>query len=176
MSEVECATDDSREDCDIVCDNEFDCDCVQADPIVRMIEHSDNTNSDDSDVVDDDIDIANCQSEDGNVGWIRQAILNEVSKPGWKEIADKSAESKILWAQWDCLLIKDDVLVRRYEDVVDDTYLLQTIMPFALPKQFVGHVHAGFGGAHLGWTRTEALIRNKAYWLGWTDDVDLFIK
>ena len=91
-------------------------------------------------------------------------------------ISEKSGDSKAIWAQWDRLQITDEVLVRRYENVDNQTNCLQVVMPRALRRRFVEQIHEGFEGGHLGRTRTVALIRARAYWPGWREDVDLWLK
>ena len=116
------------------------------------------------------------QIQDGDVGWIYGLIQNGKPKPKWSEVAAKSAEAKALWTQWDRLQLRGGVLMRKYEAVSSGEGTWQIVLPKSQRMQFVKETHEGFSGAHLGRNRTEASIRRRAYWPGWTDTVDVLIK
>ena len=127
-------------------------------------------------VVTSDDELRLQQMAEVDIGWIRDAVERGMDKPTWNEISAKSAESKALWAQWDRLCVRNGILMRKYESIPDGGDMFQVIMPKSIRKQFVKDLHEGLGCAHLGRNRTEALVRHRAYWPGWSDTVDLVIK
>jgi len=97
-------------------------------------------------------------------------------KPSWDDVTAWSAESKALWSQWDRLELKNDVLYRRFFDVPADQTWSQIIVPRALRDELIMIIHSGVGVSHLGRTRTERAICQRAYWCGWTSDVRRVLK
>jgi hypothetical protein len=47
----------------------------------------------------------------------------------------------------------------------------QIIVPHALRASVINAIHSGIGVSHLGRTRTEQAIKQRAYWAGWNGDV-----
>ena len=111
------------------------------------------------------------QRNDVDIAPILQMKCMMKEKPKWDDVANYSEKTKALWRQYDRLLVCNGVLKRVF--VSDDNHdeYLQIVMPEALRGEFIRNVHAGIGGGHLGRRRTEAAIRMRAYWVGWSDDV-----
>jgi transposase InsO family protein len=59
---------------------------------------------------------------------------------------------------------------RRFEPDDGRATFLQIVMPHGLRQSF-NDVHGGTVGGHFGRKRTEAVVRHRAYWPGWTSDI-----
>ena len=75
-------------------------------------------------------------------------------------------------AQYDSLTLNDELLCRRFIHPNGIFNHFQIIMPPSLRKQFIQMLHTTIGSAHLGVKKTLEHIRQRAYWPGWTKDVD----
>src|SRR5664279_399725 len=115
--------------------------------------------------------IRDAQERDSQLKVIICGITKRENKPLWDDVAGLSGVSKALWSQWDRLEVVDGILYRQYYCVRADVVVRQVIIPRALREEFVRTLHAGVGVSHLGRTRTEETIRQRAYWVGWSTDV-----
>ena len=50
------------------------------------------------------------------------------------------------------------------------------MVPYKYRNGFIRLAHEGMTGGHLGRRRTEAQVRNRGYWPGWTDDIRCFLR
>ena len=112
------------------------------------------------------------QLSDTAIGPIAQAISDGKPRPSWDEIAAFSEETKALWRQWNRLKLFQGCLVRRFEKPEGGLQCLQTVMPKARRSAFIEILHAGVNGGHLGRRRTRRSLQLRAYWPGWTRDVE----
>ena len=79
-------------------------------------------------------------------------------------------------AQWVRLKTIDGILHRRFEvDKLVETYW-QIVMPRELRFDYTKTVHGGCTGGHLGKKRTAALVKARAYWPRWSEDVAVTLK
>src|SRR5208282_3763208 len=111
------------------------------------------------------------QKLDADIGVVLNRLIADKSRPLWDDVSAWSADSKTLWSQWDRLELKDEVMYRVFFEVSAGTTVRQVIVPRALRDEFIMIVHSGVGVSHIGRTRTELAIRQRAYWIGWTSDV-----
>ena len=85
------------------------------------------------------------QMEDPIVGPVYQAVENG-KLPSHDELSILGRESKLLLQQWECLLIKDDMLWRKQLEGRD---VLQLIVPYSLHPTVLKDIHEGAAGGHL---------------------------
>jgi len=121
--------------------------------------------------------IALAQHADRDIGVIHTMMSSNAAKPLWKEIAVYSAACKSLWHQWGRLVLRDGVLYRQFYPCDDGLpSFLQLVVPYKYRNGFIRLAHGGMTVLHLGRRRTEAQVRNRGYWPGWTDDVRCFLR
>jgi hypothetical protein len=58
--------------------------------------------------------IAAAQTQNSAIQSIFTVIRNGGQRPAWNEIQSSSEDTRILWAQFDSLLVQNDVLCRQY--------------------------------------------------------------
>ncbi len=115
--------------------------------------------------------VARAQRADHDLGvMIRWKAEGEV-RPDLP--AGSSRVLKCLWAQWNSLSIKDEVLVRRVEhDGVEQKW--QTVIPHALVKDVLWQLHNTATGGHLGYDKVLQKARDRFYWMDLATDVKVW--
>ena len=121
-------------------------------------------------------DLREAQLADDTIRWIINAKEKDDPRPGWGEVAQKSAAVKTYWAQWSQLEVNDGVLYRRWESDDGESVTRKIVMPEKLRKDAIRDVHDGPLGAHLGQRKTLAKLKGRFYWCGMTADVRSFIR
>jgi hypothetical protein len=116
------------------------------------------------------------QKQDPDLRLLYQALEQKKERPAWEEVALQSGKTKVLWGQWPRLSLREGVVCRRWEAAVGDEVRWQVIVPGTLRKAFVGQVHGGVTGGHLGRSKTEEQVIRRAYWPGWKRDVAQILK
>jgi len=112
----------------------------------------------------DGIDLKKAQEEDEILGDILRTKRAGGERPTWGMISDRSPSYKEWWAEWELLIVKDDVLYRRwYNDGNKDVSLLPAI-PRSMRDECISSVHDGVGGAHFGRARTLKRVVDLFYW------------
>lgn len=102
------------------------------------------------------------------------SVVRDRISSGWpelEEILEEDEASKTLWHQRHQLKLLDGVLYRERNDGTR-----QLVVPKKLRYDFTRLAHSGMTGGHLGVRRTRLQVRRRAYWPGWSKDVDLFCK
>jgi len=94
--------------------------------------------------------------------------------PDQLDIRQYPAEARILFGQWDSLVVHDDVLYRRYHHVDGITKFLQLVLPGALRRRFVEKLHAELG--HFGQTKTALAVSRRAYFPSWRSFTHLVVR
>ena len=77
-------------------------------------------------------------------------------------------ESKLLLQQWECLLIKDDMLWRKQLEGRD---VLQLIVPYSLHQTVLKGIHEGAAGGHLEEGKMLGRLKERFYWPGCSERV-----
>jgi len=80
--------------------------------------------------------------------------------------------AKIYWTKWDSLVIKNDILHRKWETPNLKSYILQVIVPKERVKQILREAHDSFSGEHFGVKKTLDKIRKRFYWATYKQDVE----
>jgi len=96
-------------------------------------------------------DICDAQNADDSLRPVIQA-LSDHAKPPQENLRDYPEEARVLFAQWDSLVLENSVLYRRYHYPDGTTKYLQVVLPAKLRCPFIECVHAELG--HFGRTKT----------------------
>ncbi|MDZ7612307.1 MAG: RNase H-like domain-containing protein [Flavobacteriaceae bacterium] len=113
------------------------------------------------------------QLKDTDIAPIYSLVSDGAERPQWDDVAHLSGTSKALWQQWTSLQIVNGILCRSFESAIPGETRWQMVIPRRLRRAFIVLAHQGITGGHLGRKRTEASVRNRAYWPGWTEDIRL---
>ena len=116
------------------------------------------------------------QRRDPDLKCIIQLKKTSVERPNWDQIELQSADSKLLWHEWDRLLLQDGTLYRKWTSVDTATDRLQVVLPREYRSDFIRLVHTGMTGGHFGRQKTEEQVQRRAYWPRWRSDVDWELK
>jgi len=109
-------------------------------------------------------DIHNTQAADDSLQPVIQALVDGV-KPPEESLCDYPEEARILFFQWDSLVLEDSVLYRRYHYPDGTTRYLQVVIPAKLRHPYVKRLHADIG--HFGRSKTCLALARRAYFPGW---------
>ena len=85
-------------------------------------------------------------------------------------------EIQDLYAQKQSLEVVDGILYRNYVRPDGSLQLRQVVVPRSLRVLFIDTAHCGPLNEHLGIDKTQAKLKQFAYWRGWTSDVMLQVK
>jgi len=109
-------------------------------------------------------DIREAQAADDSFQPVIQALMDGV-KPPQESLRDYLEEARILFAQWDSLVLEDSVLYSRYHYPHGTTRYLQVVLPAKLRCPYIERLHADLG--HFGKTKTCLALARRAYFSGW---------
>jgi transposase InsO family protein len=116
------------------------------------------------------------QKKDPDLRVLLDVMGEGRNKPPWDAILPWSSVSKSLWSQWDRLKTINGVLYRQFVCCKTQTTRNQVVIPRSMCEQVVRLIHEGVGVSHLGRTKTEGAVGQRAYWVGWTSDVRRILK
>mgnify|MGYP003434713879 FL=1 len=116
------------------------------------------------------------QKLDPNIAFVYGKVEARNQQPRWEEVALLSEETKILWAQWARLSVRQGVLCRRWEMAIGSDDRWQIILPCKMRSDFVRQVHGGMTGGHLAQAKTELQVSRRAYWPKWKSDVTAVVR
>ena len=89
-------------------------------------------------------------------------------RPDWQVVRGGSDVTKTLWNMWDDLVLKNNVLYRRYKRPDETAEYIHLVTPCELRIELTELAHTGMTGGHLGVARTKEQVRHRAYWPGWS--------
>ena len=118
-------------------------------------------------------DIRTTQAADDNFLPVIQALADGV-KPQQESLCDFPEEARVLFFQWDLLLLEDGVLYRRYHYPDGTTQYLQLVIPTKLRRSYVERLHANIG--HFGRTKTCLALVRRAYFPGWRSLTGMLVR
>jgi len=118
-------------------------------------------------------DIREAQAADDSLQPVIQALMDRV-KPPQDGLQDYPEEARILFAQWDSLVLEDSVLYRRYHYPDGTTRYLQVVLPVKLRRPYIERMHADLG--HFGRTKTCLALARRAYFPGWRSLTGLIVR
>ena len=89
-----------------------------------------------------------------------------------------SVEAQRLFQLWDQLEVRDGLLYRQYMDTSGASQgpALQYVVPRAQRTEIIRQLHSVDTGGHLGIEKTIGKLRERYYWPGHWNDVELFCK
>jgi len=106
--------------------------------------------------------IREAQSIDDSLQLVTQALVDKV-KPPRGSLCDYPEEARVLFSQWDSLVLEEGVLYRRYHYPDSTTKYLQMVLPVKFRRPYVEHLHADLG--HFGRAKTCMAIARCAHFL-----------
>ena len=113
------------------------------------------------------------QQEDCEIKFIIDLMEANDEKPSWDVVADRSADVKTLFNEWERLVVVEGLLLRKWTSTTSATNRRQVVMPERYRQEFIRLAHSGMTGGHLGKTKTQEQISLRAYWPSWKSDVSL---
>ena len=119
-------------------------------------------------------DISLAQAADDCIKPVLQLLESGANQPTGFELRKYPEESRILFAQWDSLLLQNDILYRKFQHADGNTNFLQVILPVSLRHPFVERLHADLG--HCGQTKTAMAFARRAYFPAWRRYVRLCVR
>ena len=120
-------------------------------------------------------DIRELQLEDDVVGPVLTAKIDN-QRPTEDQLKGRSHDFRQLIQLWDQLVIKEGVLYRNYEDAHGLGQHLQLIVPKQSREEILRGMHGGALGGHLGEAKTLSRVKERFYWPGHSEDVELWCK
>ncbi|KAJ8703953.1 hypothetical protein PYW07_013247 [Mythimna separata] len=94
------------------------------------------------------------------------------TRPQWNEVSSHSPVTKSYWAQWDSLVLENDVLCRKWESNDGKEVTTQVIVPRREVVPLLQEIHDGASGGHLGIKKTLLKVRQRYYWLNCREDIE----
>ena len=116
-------------------------------------------------------DLRQAQLADASIAPVMVVKASTGVKPSWVETSPRSAATKVYWAQWDRLEVRDGILCRRWESRDGKTISWQVILPSKFRKEIIEELHGGATGGHFGVMRTMAKVKARYYWAFMAGDV-----
>lgn len=114
------------------------------------------------------------QNEDPNLRIIK-GWLESKYRPNKDKVSPESITVKSLYAQWDRLVLNDDILYRRWTDLATQQDILQAVVPSSERRSVLKFCHDCRTAGHLGIHKTLGRIRQSYYWPGLQRDVHSYI-
>ena len=102
------------------------------------------------------------------------AYFKNGTKPSKDEVRTLPEEARELLLQWDSLLVKGEILYRRYQHLDGATRYLQLILPGKLHHEYIERLHANLG--HFRETKTCDAVARRIYFPGWCPYTKLIVK
>jgi hypothetical protein len=121
-----------------------------------------------------EIDIAEAQDEDQELCVVKQMKIADAAAPSFDDIAGRSSLVKSLCRQYHRLVVEKDTLMRLFEVPQAATMTKQVVLPRSRRRPFITQVHESLG--HLGLSRTKSAVQERAYWPGWSTDVEAVLR
>ena len=118
--------------------------------------------------------IIDAQKGDSNIGPIIRWMMEGNGRPEWTSVSACSEVSKIYWAQWDSLVMKQDILYRKWESTDGKEAKLQLIVPKSLREEILTQLHNHPTAGHFGVTKTMQRVKSRFYWPYCRKDVQMW--
>jgi hypothetical protein len=121
-------------------------------------------------------DIASQQARDHDIGPVYAAMLASTQEPDWNDFTACNETTKAYLAQWSLLLMKNNILYRRWIDGYRNTKWLQCLIPRKLVPTVIQQAHTGITGGHLAVRMTLQQVNRRSYWKTWRADTTRFCR
>ena len=89
-----------------------------------------------------------------------------------ESVSPYSEDTKLYWAQWDSLSIKNGLLYREWEAPSGEYKTLQLLLPNKLRSHVLHSLHNTPTGGHFGVAKTLDKVRERFYWAKCRRDVE----
>ena len=119
--------------------------------------------------------IVKSQEEDPDIGPVLRSLAKSSVKPDWGEISHLSTESKILYSEWQRLVIKNGMLYRRWESEKGDLCWLQLAVPRKYWELVLQNCHDHVTTGHSGSARTLYQCRLRFFWPRMKEFINLWV-
>jgi hypothetical protein len=120
--------------------------------------------------------IKELQEKDLDVGPILCWLKKDSNRPEWSVVAPYGKVTKILWAQWDSLCIRDGCVYRLWECITPSSFHYQLVVPNELRSEVLKELHGTQATGHFGVNKTIQRVKQRFYWPQCQTDVKEFIK
>ncbi|CAB3978637.1 Retrovirus-related Pol poly from transposon [Paramuricea clavata] len=120
--------------------------------------------------------LRNKQLQDPHIGPIMRWLAQSSQRPEWGNISTESEETKVLWAQWDSLTLRENILYRVWETLNAKDVALQLVVPKSLRDTVLRQSHDCVTSGHFGISKTLAKVKQGFYWIGCRNDVKTWCK
>ena len=121
-------------------------------------------------------DLQLAQLEDNTIGPIAKWLKNSQDRPPKSDVSPYSEATKLYWAQWDSLHLKDGLVYRLWEAPAGDSSVWQLLLPKKLREEVLYQLHEIPTAGHLGIAKTLHRVRQRYYWVGCHQDVQQWCK
>jgi len=118
-------------------------------------------------------DIRAAQAADDNLLPVIQALLDQ-KQPASADLRQYPEEARVLFAQWDSLVLQDGTLYRKFHYPDGTVNFLQIVLPTKLRRPFIEQLHSELG--HFGRTKTCYAVSRRAYFPGWRSYTGLLVR
>ena len=115
--------------------------------------------------------LAEMQCSDSDIGPIVRLRLEYDEQPPFDLLRDQSTNTKIYWAQWPRLIVREGVVYRVVFNHRGRPDGLQLLVPTCLRSELIDSVHSGLTGSHIGVAKTMHQLLRRAWWRGCRGDV-----
>ena len=120
-------------------------------------------------------DIDSLQNADNDLKMIKD-IISSGEKPTWQQISKHSPELKYSWNHIDSLVLKNNVLYRKWEENENSDFKLLLVIPKLHRTYVLKQLHDNKRGGHLGVKKTLHKIRERYFWFTLRKDVENWCK
>ena len=111
------------------------------------------------------------QKADADIEPIIKWMKESPERPQWEVVAPYSPITKMYWAQWKSLRIRNDILFRLWESHSGDQYLWQLVLPKSLHQEVFKLLHNPPTSGHFGVSKTVKRIQQRFYWPQCSQDI-----
>ena len=102
-----------------------------------------------------------------------QALLDQ-KQPASADLRQYPEDARVLFAQWDSLVLQDGTLYRKFHYPDGTVNFLQIVLPTKLRRPFIERLHSELG--HFGRTKTCYAVSRRAYFPGWRSYTGLLVR
>ena len=114
------------------------------------------------------------QNQDPKISTVIGWKSASTERPNWERVSHLDPDHKSYWSPWNRLIVKDDILYRRWICEKTGRDHLELVVPDTWRNEIIKMFHADPGAGHMGVKRTVERIRTRAYWLRMTETVKRF--
>ena len=115
--------------------------------------------------------IRSAQTADSEIAPLMILLERDTHKPDWDQVASASRVTKLYWAQWEQLRMRDGVLQRRWESNNGYDRQWLSVIPRAKRDSVLSEAHGSVASGHFGIKKTLQRLRKRGYWVGMRRDV-----